>query len=374
MRRVALGALLVSFGLAGFLTASVVAGTRPLLSLTDSTATTSTDATAPADTSTAPTQTPTASGQTTLQVSPPVPRPKPKPKRAPRPLMLAPRVTVGGVRVGGLTRQAAYHAVRLAFRSPLVLLLDDHRLSVSPERLGAVAHVKAAVARAAHALSGARVPFVVTVRGAAVRAYVAQLAHRFDRKPVDARVVLRDVEPRIVGGRSGRALRRIEAVRAIVRALTENRRRPVRLPARTLPPRVAREEIGPVVVIRRESKQLFYYRGEKLVRVFRVATGQPQYPTPLGRFSIVVKWRDPWWYPPSSPWAQGLKPVPPGPGNPLGTRWMGLSVPAVGIHGTPDAASLGYSASHGCIRMAISSAEWLFERVRVGTPVFIVDR
>jgi lipoprotein-anchoring transpeptidase ErfK/SrfK len=51
---------------------------------------------------------------------------------------------------------------------------------------------------------------------------------------------------------------------------------------------------------------------------------------------------------------------------------MGISSPAVGIHGTPDAASLGYSASHGCIRMAIPSAEWLFEHVAVGTPVIIV--
>ena len=64
--------------------------------------------------------------------------------------------------------------------------------------------------------------------------------------------------------------------------------------------------------------------------------------------------------------------MPPGPGNPLGTRWMGISSPYVGIHGTPDAASVGYSASHGCVRMLIPEAEWLFNHVDVGTPVFIV--
>jgi lipoprotein-anchoring transpeptidase ErfK/SrfK len=110
----------------------------------------------------------------------------------------------------------------------------------------------------------------------------------------------------------------------------------------------------------------------RLERTFGVATGQASYPTPLGRFHIVVKWRNPWWYPPSSPWAHGLKPVPPGPGNPLGTRWLGLSAPGVGIHGTPDAASIGYSASHGCIRMRIPEAEWLFRHVELGTAVFIV--
>jgi lipoprotein-anchoring transpeptidase ErfK/SrfK len=85
----------------------------------------------------------------------------------------------------------------------------------------------------------------------------------------------------------------------------------------------------------------------------------------------VDKQYNPWWRPPSSPWAQGLKAIPPGAGNPLGTRWMGLSASGVGIHGTPDAASIGYSASHGCIRMHISDAEWLFGHVDVGTPVYI---
>jgi lipoprotein-anchoring transpeptidase ErfK/SrfK len=51
---------------------------------------------------------------------------------------------------------------------------------------------------------------------------------------------------------------------------------------------------------------------------------------------------------------------------------LGLSASGVGIHGTPDAASIGYSASHGCIRMRIPDAEWLFERVEVGSTVFIV--
>jgi lipoprotein-anchoring transpeptidase ErfK/SrfK len=52
---------------------------------------------------------------------------------------------------------------------------------------------------------------------------------------------------------------------------------------------------------------------------------------------------------------------------------MGLSAPGVGIHGTPDAASIGYSASHGCIRMRIPQAEWLFQHVSIGTTVFIVS-
>ena len=102
------------------------------------------------------------------------------------------------------------------------------------------------------------------------------------------------------------------------------------------------------------------------------APGHGAYPTPLGNYEIMTKQRNPWWRPPDSDWAEGAEPIPPGPGNPLGTRWMGLTAPAVGIHGTPDAASIGYSASHGCIRMRIPDAESRFTSVDTGTPVFIV--
>jgi lipoprotein-anchoring transpeptidase ErfK/SrfK len=52
---------------------------------------------------------------------------------------------------------------------------------------------------------------------------------------------------------------------------------------------------------------------------------------------------------------------------------MGISAPGVGIHGTNNDASIGYSVSHGCIRMHVSDAEWLFNHVAIGTPVFIVS-
>jgi lipoprotein-anchoring transpeptidase ErfK/SrfK len=142
-------------------------------------------------------------------------------------------------------------------------------------------------------------------------------------------------------------------------------------PLKTLAaPAAARQ---PVIVIHRGSNRLYLYNGVRLVRTFPVATGQAIYPTPLGHFQIVVKQLNPWWYPPTQDaWARGLKPVPPGPGNPLGTRWMGLSAPGVGIHGTSEPWSIGHSESHGCIRMQVPSAEWLYTRVQVGTPVFII--
>jgi L,D-transpeptidase ErfK/SrfK len=63
--------------------------------------------------------------------------------------------------------------------------------------------------------------------------------------------------------------------------------------------------------------------------------------------------------------------IPPGPDNPLGTRALDLSAPGIRIHGTPDDASIGHYASHGCIRMHIPDSEDLFGRVQVGTTVII---
>jgi lipoprotein-anchoring transpeptidase ErfK/SrfK len=177
----------------------------------------------------------------------------------------------------------------------------------------------------------------------------------------------------IVPAVPGRRLRPEQTLRELRLALKTHRRTPVALSFRELQPKVTEDAFTDTIVSRRETRRLFLYTGAKLKRTFRVATGQASYPTPIGHFEIIVKQRNPWWYPPAgSAWAEGAQPVPPGPGNPLGTRWMGISSPYVGIHGTPDPASIGYSASHGCVRMLIPEVEWLFERVGVGTPVFIV--
>ncbi len=121
------------------------------------------------------------------------------------------------------------------------------------------------------------------------------------------------------------------------------------------------------------ERKLYLYDGDgQVVKTYRVAVGMPAHPTPTGEFRIITKVRNPIWNPPDSAWAAGMGPVPPGPSNPLGTRWMGLNSPGIGIHGTPAPSTIGTAASHGCIRMKIPEAEDLFDRVYVGTPVAIV--
>lgn len=110
-----------------------------------------------------------------------------------------------------------------------------------------------------------------------------------------------------------------------------------------------------------ERNQLTYYP---------IAIGVKEHPTPTGVFAIVEMVKDPTWLPPKSEWAKDAKQAPPGPNNPLGTRWIGFGN-TIGFHGTPYPDTIGTPASHGCMRMKISDIEDLYERVEIGTPVQI---
>jgi peptidoglycan hydrolase-like protein with peptidoglycan-binding domain/lipoprotein-anchoring transpeptidase ErfK/SrfK len=269
-----------------------------------------------------------------------------------------------------LSLEGANTIVPEQLRQPLVFVLGSRRWSAMPSDLGAQASVTPA-SRAHRSRSRARPTIAVDRRR--VAAYVAQLARIFDRRPVKARLLgVWHLRPLIAPERVGLKIEQAAAVNLIARRLQETKRRPVRLPHQHVDPATTQANFGPIIVVRRDSHRLSLYAGTKLSRVFRIGTGSRSQRTPLGRFTIVSKERDPWWYPPSGRWAAHRWPMPPGPGNPLGTRWMGLSVPEIGIHGTLDATSIGYSRSHGCVHMRVPEAEWLFERVRIGTPVIIV--
>jgi lipoprotein-anchoring transpeptidase ErfK/SrfK len=316
--------------------------------------------------------------QSTVPPSTTEPPPPTEPPVEPLPTSPAPiafGVTVGGVKVGGMMPFQASKAVTKVYALPLQLVVDTSRtIDLAPSDLGARANVPKAVRRARLARPGAVVPLDVEVSQARVRKYVERLGKSLGRKARDARIVLKGVKPTAIESQEGRILKKLATGRAIRTALATNTRAPIRLGFEFQKPEVELAELDEAVVILRGSNKLFFFDKAKYVRSFGVATGQSAFPTPLGDYEIVNLQRNPWWYPPPSDWAADSEPVPPGPGNPLGTRWMGISAPYVGIHGTPDSASIGYSASHGCIRMRIPDAEWLFQHVEIGTPVFIIAK
>jgi len=110
------------------------------------------------------------------------------------------------------------------------------------------------------------------------------------------------------------------------------------------------------------DRKLAVMEADRLVKIFSTAVGAPKTPSPSGSFQIVNHIPHPTWY------TKG-KVVAPGPANPLGTRWLGLSRKGYGIHGTNAPGSIGKNASHGCIRMRNRDVEELFEMVDVGDAV-----
>jgi lipoprotein-anchoring transpeptidase ErfK/SrfK len=286
---------------------------------------------------------------------------------------IEPGVTLGGVAVGGLTTEPARVQVEAALAKPLVIAYGNMSWFAWPDSLRLETDVDAAVHRALTAGPGDAMPLDARWSRAEVARLAASVTRGVARAPVDAHLIRFDgTHPVLAEAKRGVVVRTRLLRRRIERALRDGVRTTIAVPTRSVRATRTKAHFGPLILINRSANALRLYNGKKLVHQFGVATGQSIYPTPSGLWHIVTMQRNPWWVPPDSPWARGAHPVPPGPGNPLGTRWMGLDAAGVGIHGTPNAASIGYSASHGCIRMRIPDAEWLFEHVEVGTPVYIV--
>jgi L,D-transpeptidase ErfK/SrfK len=133
------------------------------------------------------------------------------------------------------------------------------------------------------------------------------------------------------------------------------------------------------LVINLPELNLYWFKNGVYQRRYRLAVGKPSWPTPTGRYEIRNKRHNPTWNVPLSiqeemeeTGHQVLEKVPPGPKNPLGKFWMGTSAPGVGIHATNHPWTVGYSVSHGCIRMLPKEIAGLFPEVEVGTPVKII--
>lgn len=127
------------------------------------------------------------------------------------------------------------------------------------------------------------------------------------------------------------------------------------------------QRVTRVIVVSLEDRKLALVENGEVVKVYSVAVGKLSTPSPTGTFSIERRVKNPTYH-------HDGRTVLPGPGNPVGTRWMGLSKAGYGIHGTNEPKSIGKAASHGCIRMAKPDLEELYARVQVGDTVEIVGQ
>jgi hypothetical protein len=121
------------------------------------------------------------------------------------------------------------------------------------------------------------------------------------------------------------------------------------------------------------SRKLVLKNNQQILKTYSIGVAKSkEFLTPIGDFKILEMDDNPGWI---NPYKKGVK-IPPGPNNPLGTRWMGFYRnnqlnQAYGMHGTNQPSSIGKFVSHGCIRMLIPDAEDLYEQVEIGTPVSV---
>lgn len=120
------------------------------------------------------------------------------------------------------------------------------------------------------------------------------------------------------------------------------------------------------IIVDKSQNTLTLKSGEEIFKVYRVATGRDNL-TPVGTFKIVNKLPNPVWY------AVGAVVPPESPENILGSRWLGISEPGYGIHGTKDPSSIGEQVTQGCVRMRNEEVEELYAIVPIGTEVTIID-
>jgi L,D-transpeptidase ErfK/SrfK len=130
------------------------------------------------------------------------------------------------------------------------------------------------------------------------------------------------------------------------------------------------------IVVNLPQRMLFYFKDGQLAAAFPVGLGKPDWPTPTGSFKVVDLQTDKEWIVPESIQAEMrdegkevITRVPPGPENPLGRHWIGLSAWGYGIHGTIVPTSIYGFVSHGCIRALPEDIEKLSSATKVGTKV-----
>jgi hypothetical protein len=313
---------------------------------------------------------------------------------------IAKGVVVGGIDLGGLDAPEAEARLqeelpaRLA--QPVQLVYGDHTFTVDPANAGVQIDIPRMVESAvrlsrsgglAHRLlrdvRGERlnesVPLDAALSPTRVQTLVAHVARVLDRPAHNARVVPKPLATglRIVPSEAGLAVKQPQLERALTAALLRpDDSRTVNVPTRAVFPRwwtssLARR-YSTMILVSRETFTLRLFKRLKLVKTYRIAVGRAGLETPAGFYEINDKQVNPSWHVPMSSWAGALagQVIPPGPADPIKSRWLGFYNGA-GIHGTADTWSLGSAASHGCVRMAIPDVEQLYDLVPLHTPIYV---
>lgn len=307
---------------------------------------------------------------------------------------ILPGITIDGVQVGRMTRSEAIVAVRaqasVRLDSELTVHAGGRAWTATAKNLGVHADVSGAVdealevsrsmslvSRVYHRISDEPVHRSISVgwryAQGKVNAFVQGVADDVAVAPRNASVSLDGTEVRFHHAKAGRALKTDLATEQILATLRDTSNATLDLATKPVAPKIRDDEVGTTIVIDKELNTLALYQGFELDRRYSVATAMAPYETPSGTWTIIDKAEDPTWTNPApDTWGADLPlTIPPGPGNPLGTRALYLNAPGIRIHGTYDSGSIGTHASHGCIRMNIDDIEEMYPMVPVGSKVLV---
>jgi lipoprotein-anchoring transpeptidase ErfK/SrfK len=145
-----------------------------------------------------------------------------------------------------------------------------------------------------------------------------------------------------------------------------------------VPNKQAKLTIGRIEVDKSQQTVRAFDPSGALIAFFPATVGSEEKPTPSGSFKVVSTDANPnYRYNPDYKF-KGVKSrqaftIKPGPNNPVGSYWIGLSAEGYGIHGTPNPSKVSKSESHGCVRLTNWDAGLLGSNVKKGTPVVFVD-
>ena len=311
---------------------------------------------------------------------------------------IAPGVRVGGVEIGGRSvdeaRGVIEREVVAPLQKPVLVTYEGERFKLSPKELRRNADTDEALAEAvAKTREGGLIERVsryvqgsavninidprITYSGKAVDAFIDRVSEKVNRDPQNASITPSGDKLKPTPGKAGITLREDELRDAVLADLDgAGSGEPIAAEVDRVKPEISTKELAQeyplYITVSRSEFKLRFFRNLKLAKSYTIGVGSAGYSTPAGTYSIQDKQVNPTWYVPDSDWAGELagRTIPPGPSNPLKARWMGI-YNGVGIHGTDDTGSLGNAESHGCIRMDIPEVVELFEKIEVGTPVYI---
>ena len=311
---------------------------------------------------------------------------------------IAPGVRIAGIEVGGHNTEEARGLLKESVVKPLMRTVtvefEGESYELTPKELDMDADVQGMLDEAVDASRDGGLPTrlvryatdgevstdlapKISYSSEKLDEAVDKIADEIDRDPVDASITPTADSITPTEGEDGIEVDSDKLHEDVEAALQQGSgTREIDPEVTSTPPEVTTDELAAkyptYVTIDRANYKLTLWKDLKKKKEYGIAVGQAGLETPQGLYTVNDKQVNPTWNVPNSDWAGDLagQSIPPGPGNPLVARWIGI-YDGAGIHGTDQPDSIGTSASHGCVRMLVDDVIELYDRVPLGTPLYV---